>query len=134
MERILKPRADGGGYLYVRLGRGSEPQLPAKVADLAAAAFIGPKPRGHDVRHLDGLKTNNAAANLAYGTRSENMADARRHGTLAVGERQGNAKLTEAQVLEIRSDNRMQKDIASAYGISFQQVSAIKRRTAWSHA
>lgn len=47
---------------------------------LIAAAFLGPRPAGMDIRHLDGDKLNNSIANLVYGTRSENIRDIVRHG------------------------------------------------------
>lgn len=50
------------------------------VHALVLAAFVGPRPSGMDVRHLDGNPANNTLGNLAYGTRSENCADAVRHG------------------------------------------------------
>ncbi|MDX3713446.1 HNH endonuclease signature motif containing protein [Streptomyces europaeiscabiei] len=48
---------------------------------IVAAAFLGPRPDGHDVRHLDGNPLNSALSNLSYGTRSENELDKARHGT-----------------------------------------------------
>lgn len=48
---------------------------------LMAEAFIGPRPEGMEVRHLNGDKTDNRLENLAYGTHSENMLDTVRHGT-----------------------------------------------------
>lgn len=51
------------------------------VHHLVAEAFLGPRPEGHQVRHLDGDPDNNRADNLAYGTRSENTRDMVRHGT-----------------------------------------------------
>lgn len=48
---------------------------------LVMEAFVGPKPAGHETRHLDGDKFNNAVSNLAYGTSSENELDKVRHGT-----------------------------------------------------
>jgi len=41
-----------------------------------ALTFIGPRPPGAEVRHLDDDKTHNNAENIAYGTRMENTADA----------------------------------------------------------
>src|SRR5262249_12949164 len=35
----------------------------------------------HEVRHLNGIRTDNRPENLAWGTKSENMQDAVRHGT-----------------------------------------------------
>lgn len=52
-----------------------------KVHQLVAEAFIGPRPAGQDVRHLNGDHRDNRAENLAYGTRSQNMRDKREHGT-----------------------------------------------------
>jgi hypothetical protein len=51
------------------------------VHRIVAAAFHGPCPEGQEVRHLDGCRTNNTAANLTYGTPSENNYDRVRHGT-----------------------------------------------------
>lgn len=50
------------------------------VHSLVAAAFIGPRPEGLVIRHLDGDPQNNWAYNLAYGTQAENMQDMLRHG------------------------------------------------------
>lgn len=43
-------------------------------------AFVGEPPAGHECRHLDGDRQNNALDNLAWGTRAENVADTIRHG------------------------------------------------------
>ena len=51
-----------------------------QVHRLVAEAFLGPRPEGADIRHLDGDPTNNRASNLAYGTRSENIRDLVAHG------------------------------------------------------
>jgi hypothetical protein len=46
-----------------------------------ALAFHGEPPEGTEVRHLNGDPQDNRPSNLAYGTRSENNYDKRRHGT-----------------------------------------------------
>ena len=43
------------------------------VHSLVANAFIGPKPIGMDVNHKDENKSNNAAENLEYLTRQDNL-------------------------------------------------------------
>lgn len=48
-----------------------------------AEAFLGPRPDGLVVRHLDDDRTNNRASNLAYGTASDNQRDSVRNGTQA---------------------------------------------------
>jgi hypothetical protein len=72
------------------------------VHALICEAFHGPRPDGHEVRHLDGDRTNNAARNLAWGTPQQNSDDKRVHGTVAAGERNPMAKLTAAIVAEMR--------------------------------
>lgn len=51
------------------------------VHQLVAAAFIGPRPAGMEVRHLDSNPENNSLCNLAYGTRGEQRRDDVRHGS-----------------------------------------------------
>ena len=48
---------------------------------LIAAAFLGSRPAGMEVRHLDGDPSNCVLSNLAYGTHAENMRDMLAHGT-----------------------------------------------------
>lgn len=50
-----------------------------------------------------------------------------------LGEGCGSAKLTENDVRKIRSDARLQADIASDFGVSPSLVSQIKRRVIWQH-
>jgi hypothetical protein len=66
-------------------------------------AFCGPAPANHEARHLDGDRFNNAAENLSWGTRKENHADKRRHGTDQRGERSPVARLTWAKVRQMRA-------------------------------
>lgn len=76
--RILSQRQPRG-YPTVSIhhsGRGA-----TRVHRLVAAAFHGPCPDGMEVRHLDGVRTNNTPSNLAYGTHLENLQDTVRHGT-----------------------------------------------------
>ncbi len=76
---ILKP--SGKKYLQVSLAvLGVTPQIRG-IHELVDAAFLGPRPEGSQIRHLDGDRRNNTVANLAYGTNGENQADAVRHGT-----------------------------------------------------
>src|SRR4051794_5295369 len=71
VPRLLRVTVNASGYPQVSLF----PDPSSRVHQHVAAAFLGPRPAGLDVRHLDGNKTNNAVSNLAYGTRSENILD-----------------------------------------------------------
>lgn len=78
--RVLKTSPDGGGYLQVGLSL-SGTVSRKHVHSLIALTFMGARPVGMEVRHLNGTNTDNRAVNLSYGSRSENMRDAVRHGT-----------------------------------------------------
>lgn len=71
----------GSGYLYVKVVDDMGRKRSRTVHTVVAEAFHGQRPEGMEVRHLDGVRTNNSAANLCYGTPSENRYDSVRHGT-----------------------------------------------------
>lgn len=74
------PRSKGH-YLCVTLCADAS-ESKRYVHELVAEAFIEPRPGlGYQVRHLDGVNTNNRLSNLAWGTPAENAADKIRHGT-----------------------------------------------------
>lgn len=80
--RILRPCVNPLGYHNQTLSVGGRP-LFTTAHVLVMTAFVGPRPKGMDIRHLDGNPANNALTNLRYGTRAENMQDKRLHGTNA---------------------------------------------------
>lgn len=83
------------------------------------------------VRHIDGNGFNNVAANLAWGSQSENEKDKIAHGTKRRGTEIGNSKLRESDISEIRMAEVAQSKIAKRYNIAQTTVSKIKRRTLW---
>jgi hypothetical protein len=96
----------------------------------------GPIPEGMKVcHHCD----NPACCNTDHhflGTNADNMADRNAKGRQAKGERSGGAKLTEADVLEIRrrlAAGESQLEISKAFGITRQHVGYIKSGKTWSH-
>jgi hypothetical protein len=54
--------------------------------------FHGQQPDGAEVCHNDGVRTNNAASNLRWGTRRENHQDSVSHGTVVHWGRRVNTK------------------------------------------
>lgn len=72
---------------------------------------------------------------LRWDTRAGNAADRMLHGTENIGERNGQAKLTEEQVREIRAcaHRETQQRTADRYGIARQTVSEIRRGRRWAH-
>lgn len=79
--RILKqiPHPGRAGRLHVSLYRDATPAV-REVAYLVLEAFAGPRPSKVDCCHDNGNPTDNRAANLYWGTRSQNMYDRVRHG------------------------------------------------------
>lgn len=104
--RIMVPIANAkrGGYLQVGLSRLGCKVQTRPVHTLVLEAFSGPRPSGTLCRHINGNPLDNRVSNLVWGTQSENMADALRHGTATVGSKNGAAKFTDDQVRSIRDE------------------------------
>ncbi|MGH3406413.1 MAG: hypothetical protein ACRDRJ_28520 [Streptosporangiaceae bacterium] len=98
----LRAAPDKDGYMKVGLVRDRKARtLP--VHQLVMLAFVGTPPENQEVLHgRAGRLVNHWPENLSYGTRAENAADRLRDGTDTFGERNGMAKLAEADVIEIR--------------------------------
>lgn len=103
--RIVKSSDHRSGYKYVRINFGGK-KHSCRIHTLVALAFLGPKPEGLQVNHKDGVKSNNSVTNLEYMTCSENIKHSYSIGIrqphLGYGEKHINAKLTQAQVVEMR--------------------------------
>jgi len=98
---------------------------------LVLTTFKGPCPCGMESRHADGVRINAALSNLSYGTAQQNADDRQRHGTVRRGEQHGRAKLTEAQVREIRAAKRDLKSLVTKHGVTLPTIEAIRSRRIW---
>lgn len=94
--KILTPTKLKNGYLDLRLCYGRK-RKHRYVHSIVAEAFLGPRPKSHDVLHKDGNKENNDVSNLVYDTRAENL-----HSTYSYGGKQANGKLSLSDVDNIR--------------------------------
>jgi len=137
-----RPRAlcqDGYGYLICSIKSNSTGRsYPPKVHRLVALAFHGPPPVGkYMATHINGVKTDNRAANIRWASRSTNYADSVRHGTAASGERSGRAKLTEEQVRQIRdryaAGGVTFRSLAHEFGVAHGTMVALVHRRSWKH-
>jgi len=104
-----------------------------KVHRLVATEFIANPESLPEINHKDGDKTNNKVGNLEWCTHPDNQDHARKLGLMASGSRNGAAKLTEADVLEIRTATKSGPYLARLYGVSVATISLIKRRKTWRH-
>jgi len=135
--RILKPCNRGNGYLYINLYKNGTKKKHS-IHRLVATAFIKNPENKATVNHLDSNTTNNNLENLEWATHAENTKHGFEFGNFDNrGERQGNSKLTEKEVLEIRElyskGNISQKEIAEIYGVSQQNIGYIINRKKWNH-
>lgn len=133
--RPLSPIIMKVGYLEIRPVVGGR-NTQRYVHDLVALAFLGPKPKGQTVNHIDGDKTNNRASNLEYVSHAENMAHAGRTGLMVRGMAHPGSKLDDEAVRLIRQDRERGgsfSQIAKKYYLSTATVFKIVNRTSWAH-
>jgi hypothetical protein len=120
---------DGRGY-----GMVSFRSKDRRAHRVSYELFKGPIPAGLHILH----RCDNSAcvnpAHLRAGTAKENMADREARGRRDVrGEQIGTSKLTEQQVLEIRSSMLRRQELADKYGIHPHHVWLIRTGRAWKH-
>jgi hypothetical protein len=133
-KRWLNARLDDRGRPRISLWINGK-HVQKRIHQFILLAYVGPCPEGKEACHKDGDQQNNRLDNLYYGTHSENMFDAVRHGTHQcvgrVGERAYHSKLS-------NEDRRMiiymystglfiQSEIAKLYKISQTQIGRIVR-------
>jgi len=105
------------------------------VSRLVCEARHGPPPGAeYEAAHTCGKGSFGCVAknHLAWKTSAENKADTLIHGTRNRGSRHGASKLTEADVVKIRSIQGIsQQAIADMFGVSRATVRFIRSRTNW---
>lgn len=124
--KVLIASRTARGYCEVSL-RAENSRKHRTIHSLVAETFLGPRPAGNDVMHINGDRTDNRLQNLRYGTRKENLNQ-----TYEYGGRQGPGKLTKDEVSEIRQ--RLEKgekptDLAKEYGVHSAAIYHIRNGT-----
>lgn len=136
--RELKPTPQYVGHMLQTFNVGGR-KVYRLVHRLVLEVFFGPCPEGMECRHLDGNPGNNRLDNLAWGTKKENQADSRRHGTayMLPGRKGEYRKIDERSAIEIRklaSEGVSRKALSIRFGLGTSQVGRIVRRDHWKHA
>jgi hypothetical protein len=124
-------------YYYVSLPFVQEgPKRHHYVHNLVLAAFVGPRPEGHEGCHRNGKSWDNRLENLRWATPKENSADKAKHGTVLKGSQLKVAKLNEEKVREIR---RLYESgvgptaLAKKFGVYIRTIFFVVRREKWKH-
>lgn len=97
-----------------------------------AKCFVEPF-QGILVRHLDGDKKNCDSSNLAWGDHFQNELDKKNHGKSLMGEGHHRHKLTNDEVLIIRSSLEKRGILAIMFNVNPVTIWNIKTRRSWRH-
>lgn len=143
MEQELKPALNPSGYPCTMIVKDDGTYVYKPIHYFITLGFYGVREKGLEVNHIDGVKTNNNLTNLEYCTHSENCKHACDTGLWEVfhGSKNGNSKLTEQDVREIRehaaNNGRYygRKMLAEKYNVSEAHIKDIvtKRRDIWKY-
>jgi len=137
--QLLNPTLNSDGYHVLTLSRDGK-TIQRKVHRVVAQAFH-PNPMGFPcVNHIDFNKINNQSVNLEWCTNAHNMRHDWNHGRrrspkiASHGSKNGNAKLSDDNVTEIRRrnvDGETNVALAAEFGVCKDTISRIIRREAW---
>lgn len=130
-ECVTWPYATTRGYGTIRVGGRTH-----SVSRLACRHRNGPEPSPqHEAAHSCGRGHLGCVnpRHLRWATKAENMADQYAHGVRVMGERHGNAKITEDDVREIRALNGVlpKARVAKMFNISRENVRDIQSGRRW---
>ena len=115
---------------YGVLKRGGKKRIASR--EMCEAAHGKPPSKAMDAAHSCHNRACCNPRHLRWATRSENNLDMFKDGTAMCGEKVAWAKLTEAQVWEIRRlSGKPHGEIAAAYGVESSTISRILSRKRW---
>jgi len=132
--KILRPR-NVKGYNSVSL-RVQGKTFQHRIANLVLCAFVSVPLEGEEARHVNGNKDDDRLANLVWGTRKENMADAARHGSAGAAMKR-DAIFTDMEVVrirELRCKGATLDELVAIFGTTRQRMSKICRGEAYKDA
>lgn len=131
-ECVEWPFAKGIGYGAMTIDREVH-----RVHVIACVVEHGPRPtNAHQAAHRCGVRHCFNRRHLRWVTQSDNEQDKVLHGLSNQGERNGQAKLTEADVRSIRCEvasGRTQTEVARQFKLSQSHVCNIINRKVWNH-
>ncbi len=123
--RYMKTRINSAGYEDVLLRKDNERTTRSQhftIHKLVALAFLGARPEGHQVDHIDSNRLNNRLENLRWLPALENF---RRSSAAKLN------KLAVAKIMQEVKSGKTQTQVAAEHSIAFGTVSKIMRGTRW---
>lgn len=128
VDKIRRLAYDSHGYQLVSLSaNGLRHTVPVHHA--VAETWLGPRPKHHEVHHLDTDRTHNWVWNLEY----IHMDDHQFHRDHKIrrGEQATHSKLTQAQVEEILTSKESGAALGRKFGVSRATICDIRKRRTW---
>lgn len=115
---------NGNGYLYFSVQRRYAPRRRA-VHWAVCSAYHGPKPHPDmEVRHGNGIRSDNRSVNLSWGTTEDNRADSRKFGHPPARGKLTREQVEEIKILAARGD-LSKAEIGRRYGVTGTHVGHI---------
>lgn len=134
--RILTVQYGSKGYPQYSLCKNGR-SVTRPIHSLIAQAFIGERPSGFEVAHLDGDKRNSVLLNLIYTNPKDNASHKKAHGTNLDGEKGPANKLSTKDAILIRAflpvRNCSYAAIARLYRVDRSTIRSIGSRRNWKH-
>ncbi|MFD1558323.1 HNH endonuclease [Paraburkholderia silviterrae] len=128
----MTPQPYRGYFKFIALGKAHW------VHRCVALAWIGRGLKGQVVCHNDNDVSNSNDSNLRWDTQAGNMQDKKANGTYYCGETHHLAKLTQAQVDEIRRAYAMKtghqwgcREFARRFGVSSSTICRVSSEKSW---
>jgi hypothetical protein len=135
-QAIMRPGFGESLYRTVGLVNADGVRTTHYVHTLVLEHFVSPRPAGLEGCHGDGDRSNNAAGNLRWDTRSGNHADKNAHGTSPIGERHPMRKLDDKTVLAIRArraEGASATRLSEEFNVSRMTAFRAATGRSWSH-
>lgn len=127
-KQYITVSRNSNGYFRVSLCKNSD-QRKFFIHQLVAEYFIGPKPEGMIVMHIDSNRMNNHFSNLKYGTQSENLKQAINEGRKpSLPNKCKTPKLVEESIISYRKSGMKLREICDISGLPLRTIQNILTR------